>query len=67
MEYCIRYVCLPGSVNGMTVKDENGFFNVYINANLDYDTQQKTILHELCHISRDDFFRDEPLEKIESM
>lgn len=67
MNYCIRYVDLPCRVNGITVMDEEGFFNIYINDRLDYFQQQKAIFHELTHIARDDFFREEELEEIESM
>jgi hypothetical protein len=43
-------------------------FNVYINARLSYECQQKTIKHELTHIARDDSFKKEDtLEKIETM
>jgi hypothetical protein len=67
LDYCIRYVNLPYTVNGVTVMDEEGFFNVYINSRLSYECQQKAIKHELTHIARDDFFRENKLEEIESM
>mgnify|MGYP000845306567 CR=1 FL=1 len=67
MDYYIRYIDLPYRVKGVTVMDEEGFFNVYINARLSYDCQQKAIKHELTHIARGDFFRIEVLEKIETM
>lgn len=67
MDYCIRYVDLPCRMNGMTVMDGDGFFNIYINSRLDYYHQQTAIRHELTHVTRGDFFRDEKLEEIESM
>lgn len=67
MDYCIRYVDLPCRVKGVTVMDEEGFFNVYINSRLSYDCQQKTIKHELTHIQRGDFFKADKLERIEAM
>lgn len=67
LEYCIRYINLPCAVNGVTVMDEEGFFNIYINARLDYYQQRKAIRHEFTHIVRGDFFREDKLEKIESM
>jgi Zn-dependent peptidase ImmA (M78 family) len=47
--------------------DKDGFFNVYINARLDTWHQRLAVQHELTHISRGDFFREEDLRKIESM
>lgn len=67
MDYCIRYVDFPCRVNGITVMDKDGFFNIYINSRLDYCQQQKAIQHEFTHIARGDFFRADELEKIESM
>lgn len=67
MDYCIRYVNLPCRVKGVTVMDKDGFFNVYINARLDTWHQRLAVQHELTHISRGDFFREEDLRKIESM
>lgn len=67
MNYCIRYVDLPCRVNGVTVMDREGFFNIYINARLDYYQQQKAIRHEFTHIVRGDFFREDELEDVETM
>ena len=49
----------------MTVLDESGFFNIYVNSRLSICKQSKAIDHELEHIFRDDFFRDASLEEIE--
>jgi hypothetical protein len=67
LDYCIRYVDLPCRVNGVTVMDKEGFFNIYINARLNYCSQQKAIRHEMTHVARGDFFREDVLEKIEMM
>jgi hypothetical protein len=58
---------LPYKVNGVTVEDEDGFYNVYINARLSYTAQREAIIHELTHIQRNDFYSEEKLELIESM
>ena len=65
-EYCIRYINLPLTIRGMTACSE-GFYNVYINASLSFEEQQKAIKHELTHIKRDDFYSDDPIEKIEDI
>jgi len=67
LNYCIRYINLPCRLSGVTVMDGEGFFNIYINSRLDYYHQQAAIQHEITHIIRGDFFREEKLEQIESM
>lgn len=64
-EVCIRLIDLPCRINGITVQDENGFYNVYINARLSTDEQKKAIAHELTHVKRDDFYSLEPINMIE--
>ena len=65
-DYCIRYVALPPTVRGMTACAD-GFYNVYINACLSYEEQQKAIKHELEHIKRNDFYSDAPIGEIEDI
>ena len=67
MEYCIRYIDLPLNVKGMTVEDDNGFFNVYINQNLSVEQQEDAIRHELTHINRGDFDIKKSLRDAETM
>lgn len=68
MDYRVLYLDLPCCIKGMTALDENGFYNIYINARLGYKEQQKTIRHELTHITRQDFYRPENrLELIEKV
>lgn len=68
MDYCVRYVSFPMKVHGMTVLDENGFYNIYININLNEDAQFEALRHELKHLERDDFSKkDTPIELIEAI
>lgn len=53
----IRLIDLPAGTNGVTVKDENGDFNVYINARLSADARARAWRHEVGHIRRGDFYR----------
>ena len=46
MDYCVRYIDLPMKVHGMTVLDENGFYNVYINCMLSRELQRAAYDHE---------------------
>lgn len=66
-DFCIRFIDLPCRVNGVTVQDENGFYNVYINARLSEQAQRSAIKHELTHVKRNDFYSLEPLSKIENL
>ena len=43
MEYCVRYVELPLAVNGLTVLDADGFYNIYINAAHKREMQPQTL------------------------
>jgi hypothetical protein len=52
----------------MTVLDENGFHNVYINSLLSREEQRAAYDHELEHIRGDDFSKtDLPLEQVENI
>lgn len=62
----IRLIDLPAGTNGVTVKDENGDFNVYINARLSADARARAWRHEVGHIRRGDFYKTEtPIEILE--
>lgn len=66
-EFCIRYISLPCTINGVTVEDACGFYNIYINSSLSYEEQQRAIKHELRHIERDDFYSTLPIRYIENI
>lgn len=66
MDYCIRFVDLPAGIKGITILRKD-FYNIYINAGLSSEEQQKTIKHELTHIKRDDFYSDAAIEEIENL
>lgn len=53
------------TVPGVTVLDEDGNYNVYINARLSFEERQKAFAHELRHIKKDHFFDDRPIDEIE--
>ena len=46
----VRIINLPASVRGVTVVDENGNYNIYINAKLAPDEQKKALELSLIHI-----------------
>lgn len=56
---------LPVSVQGLTVRDSNGDYNVYLNAKLSREEQQRVYCHELEHIRGGDFDRLDPVSALE--
>ena len=67
-DYAIRFITLPYTVKGVTVMDNDGFYNVYINSQLSIEEKRKAIKYELEHIGRADFDRIlVPLEIVEAM
>lgn len=61
----VRVAALPSRVKGVTVPDEDGNYNVYLNQCLSYETQRRAYLHEIEHITNDDFNSYEPARHIE--
>ena len=61
----IRLVSLPPKVEGVTVPNDDGSFDVYINSRLSPTRQQETLEHELRHIRRDHFYLDLPVSSLE--
>jgi hypothetical protein len=46
---------LPAGIKGLTLKDENGDYNIYINASISDDARVKAFRHEVEHIKKGDF------------
>lgn len=61
----IRVIDLPHGVGGMTVKDSNDDYNIYLNARLSGDAQVVAFRHELDHIRKGDFFSEDAVRDIE--
>lgn len=61
----IRKIDLPIGVDGITVLDENGDYNIYLNARISYDAQGIAFRHEVEHIRQGHFYTYEDIAKIE--
>lgn len=61
----IRKIDLPTEVSGITVLDENGDYNVYLNDKLSYDAQADAFRHEVEHIRQGHFHRLEDIMTLE--
>ena len=59
----VRVVDLPDVVGGVTVIDENGDYNIYLNARR--ADLAREFRHEMRHIRRDDFHNGLPLSVAE--
>ena len=64
-DYYVRQVPLPIRVEGVTLPNDDGSFDIYINARLSPARQQETLEHELRHIRADHFYLDMPIERME--
>lgn len=53
----IRVIDLPYKVNGLTVKDEEGDYNIYLNARLSDERRVNAFRHELKHIKLGHFYK----------
>lgn len=62
----IRKIDLPYGVGGMTVKDSNDDYNVYLNSRLSGEQQVIAFEHELEHIKNGDFYTEEDVREKES-
>lgn len=56
--YFVRLVPLPASVDGVTVPNDDGTFDIYLNANLCEAKQQDRLQHEIKHIIEDHFYQE---------
>ena len=65
--YNVIYENLPVSVNGFTMHDtQDDFFTVVLNAKLSFISNVETFIHELKHITNDDFVRFKNVGQIEN-
>ena len=60
-EYFVRYVDLPPAVEGVTVPNDDGTFDIYISEHLPPDRREACLRHELRHVRRDHFYSAAPL------
>lgn len=54
----MRIIALPPHINAVTLPNDDGTFDIYINANLPLCKQRQALAHELCHIKHDHFYND---------
>lgn len=57
-EYFVRLVPFPASVEGVTVPNDDGTFDIYLNADLCEARMRECLEHEIKHIMEDHFYQD---------
>ena len=62
----VRMISLPGSVPAVTIPNNDGTFDVYINADLPELLQNRALEHELKHIRLDHFYNEDPVGQNEA-
>ena len=66
-EVIVRLQDMPIRMIGVTLLDESGDYNVYINSRLSADSQREVLNHEMLHIRRDDFYNDLTIREAEKL
>lgn len=56
--YFVRLVPLPASVHGVTLPNDDGTFDIYINETLSEAMRKDRLQHEIKHICEDHFYQE---------
>lgn len=56
--YYVRLVPLPATIDGVTLPNDDGTFDIYINATHSETHQQDSLQHEINHIMDDHFYQE---------
>ena len=65
IDYYVRTVALPITVEGVSVPNDDGTFDIYINSRLTREKQEEVLAHELRHLEAEHFYVDIPLRVAE--
>lgn len=66
IDYFVRLIELPKAVEGVSVPNDDGSFDIYINSLLPVSRREETLAHELRHLEREHFYLDIPISRMES-
>lgn len=67
-EYFVRCVKLPPRIEGATVPNDDGTFDIYINSVFNEKKRSEILAHELRHIEGGHFYNDVlPVREIERL
>jgi len=65
IDYYVRHVALPRTVEGVSLPNDDGSFDIYINSLLPPDKAEAVLRHELRHLKAEHFYVDMPIERME--
>ena len=65
IDYYVRELALPLAVEGVTIPNPDGSFDIYINSLLSAPRRKEVLEHELNHILHDHFYIDMPVSVME--
>lgn len=58
----VRHLRFPSDrVRAVTIPNDDGTFDIYINSRLPEELQKKALEHELKHIRKDHFYNEDPV------
>ena len=65
IDYYVRPVALPRSVEGVSIPNDDGTFDIYINSLLPDELRERALEHELRHLKAEHFYLDMPIARME--
>ncbi len=66
-DFFVRFVPLPPQINGLCSPNDDGTYNLYLNAGKDFDHQLDGYDHECRHIENNDFYTDRDIREVEGL
>lgn len=67
IDYNVRVIPFPNrAVPALVTPNDDGTFDIYINGLLTESQQKEALRHELEHLERDHFYKDEPVVCLEA-
>lgn len=67
MNIIFIYQKLPLHVKTLVTENDDGSYTILINSLFNWEQQKDAVLHDLTHIARNDFTRDEHADIIEKL
>lgn len=64
-DYALRFIELPIRVEGVTLPNSEGGFDIYINSLLPEEKRRQVLEHELRHIEAEHFYLEMSVEQME--
>lgn len=66
-DYFVRHIKFANRANpAMTVVNDDGTFDIYLNTLFDDERLARALKHELMHLEGNDFYSDAPIDEIEN-